>query len=107
MQCAILLRNELETYAAFETVNSGYSSAADGFSLDDNMCSTYVEFGSQYAMVRPSSHSAVTPPMPHVNGATHNQLENCSQVQYTTAPGAGPNGVTCGPVLSNEQECVW
>lgn len=107
VQCAVLLRNELETYAAFETANAGYPSAADGFTPDDNICSPYVEFGTQYAMVQPPSQSAVTPSMPHVNGATHSQLENCSQVQCTTLPGAGPNGGTCGPVVNNEQECVW
>ena len=58
-------------------------------------------------LVTPSAAPAALPPMPHVNGATHSELVNCLQAQCTSFPGSGPNGGTCGPVVNNEQECVW
>jgi hypothetical protein len=59
-------------------------------------------------LVTPSAApQAASPPMPHVNGATHSMLVDCSVDQCTSLPGAGPNGGTCGAIVNNEQECVW
>lgn len=82
-----------------------FGSSANGHvTLTDSAgLSTTYDLGTPAA---PQS-AAGLPPFPHVNGATHSVLVNCAVQQCTSLPGAGPNGGTCGPVVNNEQECVW
>lgn len=55
----------------------------------------------------PGGAHALIPPAPHVNGATHSTIVDCNVDQCTSAPGAGPYGSTCGPIVGMKQACVW